>query len=142
MNSAKEELVPGQAEIRPDSGPVGPAGKLHVTPEALRLLPAEFVKRHRVLPLKVHEGAIHTATCDPGNQKVVDDIRLITAPTTSTRADENPCRWLRPRKTCLQYMGPPAKGASAQNGLLAGPRTSGCAAIPSNQPGGCFSESG
>jgi type II secretory ATPase GspE/PulE/Tfp pilus assembly ATPase PilB-like protein len=78
MNNAKEELVPDQAENRPDSGPSGISGKLHVTPEALRTLPAEFVKRHRVLPLKVHDGAIHIATCDPGNQRVVDDIRLIS----------------------------------------------------------------
>ena len=78
MSNAKEELVPDQVGVRPDSGPVGNSGKLHVTPEALRALPAEFVKRHRVLPLKVHDGAIHIATCEPGNQKVVDDIRLLS----------------------------------------------------------------
>ena len=76
MSNAKEELVHNHAG--PDAGQPGNSGKLHVTPEALRALPAEFVKRHRVLPLKVHAGAIHIATAEPGNQKVVDDIRLLS----------------------------------------------------------------
>jgi len=48
------------------------------TPEAIRALPADFVKRHRVLPLRIHSGTIHLATADPGNQRVIDDIRLLT----------------------------------------------------------------
>jgi type II secretory ATPase GspE/PulE/Tfp pilus assembly ATPase PilB-like protein len=56
----------------------GNSGKHHVSPEALRALPADFVKRHRVLPLRVQDGAIHVATAEPGNQRVMDDIRLLS----------------------------------------------------------------
>ena len=56
----------------------GNSGKLQVSPEALRALPADFVKRHRVLPLKVQNGAIHVATAEPGNPRVMDDIRLLS----------------------------------------------------------------
>src|SRR5262245_49209374 len=52
--------------------------KLDVSPEAIRVLPAEFVKRHRILPLGIRDGTIHVATADPGNQRVIDDIRLLS----------------------------------------------------------------
>ncbi len=42
------------------------------------MLPLEFVKRQRVLPLAVHNGTIDIATADLGNQRVIDDIRLLT----------------------------------------------------------------
>jgi type IV pilus assembly protein PilB len=51
---------------------------LDIAPETLRSLPAEFVKRHRVLPIKLNNGTIHVAAAEPGNQKVIDDIRLLT----------------------------------------------------------------
>ena len=47
-------------------------------PEALRALPADFVKRHRVLPLEIGNGSIRVATADPGNARVIDDIRLLS----------------------------------------------------------------
>ncbi|HUS34953.1 MAG TPA: GspE/PulE family protein [Verrucomicrobiae bacterium] len=47
-------------------------------PEALKALPAEFVKRHRVLPLEIRNGSIRVATADPGNSRVIDDIRLLS----------------------------------------------------------------
>jgi type II secretory ATPase GspE/PulE/Tfp pilus assembly ATPase PilB-like protein len=47
-------------------------------PEALKALPAEFVKRHRVLPLEIRNGSIRVATADPGNARVIDDIRLLS----------------------------------------------------------------
>src|SRR5580765_7792230 len=53
-------------------------GRLQVSPEALRTLPADFVKRHRILPLKISDGTLHIATATPGNQRVIDDIRLLT----------------------------------------------------------------
>ena len=56
-----------------DDGPASSA-----TPEAIRALPADFVKRHRVLPLRIQDGTLHLATAEPGNQRVVDDIRLLT----------------------------------------------------------------
>src|SRR5207247_1003039 len=45
---------------------------------AIRARPPDFVQRHRILPLEIHEGTIHIATAEPGNQRVVDDIRLLS----------------------------------------------------------------
>src|SRR4051812_14093507 len=52
--------------------------RVKVSPEGIRALPAEFVKRHRVLPLEIHNSTIDVATADLGNQRVIDDIRLLT----------------------------------------------------------------
>ena len=52
--------------------------RLVVPPEILRLLPADFVKRHRVLPFEISHGALAVATATPGNPRVIDDIRLLT----------------------------------------------------------------
>jgi len=52
--------------------------RLTVSPEAAGALPVEFIKRHRVLPVKIAGGAILVATAEPGNQRVIDDIRLLT----------------------------------------------------------------
>jgi type II secretory ATPase GspE/PulE/Tfp pilus assembly ATPase PilB-like protein len=49
------------------------------TPEALRSLPADFVRRHRVLPLRIEAGILHLATSEPANQRLIDDIRLLTS---------------------------------------------------------------
>ena len=51
---------------------------LRIPPEVLRTLPPGFVKNHRVLPVSVHKGTLHIATSDPGNQRVIDDIRLLS----------------------------------------------------------------
>ena len=52
--------------------------RLQIPPEALRLVPAEFAKRNRVLPLALHNGTIDIATAEFGNQRVIDDLRLLT----------------------------------------------------------------
>src|SRR5438093_4293813 len=57
---------------------IGGLARINVPPEIIRLLPSEFVKRHRVLPLQVQNGALHVATAEPGNQRVIDDIRLLS----------------------------------------------------------------
>jgi len=49
-----------------------------VAAEATRALPVEFVKRNRILPLEIRDGVLHLATADPGNRRVIDDIRLLT----------------------------------------------------------------
>jgi type IV pilus assembly protein PilB len=54
------------------------SARLAASLEAVRALPADFVKRNRVLPFKIEAGAIHIATAAPGNQRVIDDIRLLT----------------------------------------------------------------
>jgi type II secretory ATPase GspE/PulE/Tfp pilus assembly ATPase PilB-like protein len=48
------------------------------SPEALRALPTDFVKRHRVLPLEILGGTIRVATAELGNSRVIDDIRLLS----------------------------------------------------------------
>src|SRR5438874_3619609 len=52
--------------------------RLTASPDALRALPPDFVQRHRILPLAIQDGTIHVATAEPGNQRVVDDIRLLS----------------------------------------------------------------
>lgn len=56
----------------------GSLAKLHVSPEAMRSLPPEFVKRHRVLPYAIENGTLRVATANPGNQRLIDDIRLLS----------------------------------------------------------------
>ena len=51
---------------------------VEILPEALRALPADFVKLHRILPLRLNNGTIHIATEQRGNQRVIEDIRLLT----------------------------------------------------------------
>ena len=52
--------------------------RLKVTPEVLRVLPAEFVKQHQVLPYDLVNGTIRIATAQPGNARLIDDIRLLS----------------------------------------------------------------
>jgi type IV pilus assembly protein PilB len=56
----------------------GTLAKLEIPPEAIRALPAEFVKRHQVLPLEIQDGTLHIATSKPGNERLIDDIRLLS----------------------------------------------------------------
>ncbi len=53
-------------------------GKLEVPADALRALPLDFVKRHRILPIGLHNGTIEIATAELGNQRVIEDIRLLS----------------------------------------------------------------
>ena len=54
------------------------AAKLTVSPEATRILPVDFVKRYRVLPLAIHDGTVDVATAELGNERVIQDIRLLS----------------------------------------------------------------
>ncbi|HEY3864439.1 MAG TPA: GspE/PulE family protein [Verrucomicrobiae bacterium] len=56
----------------------GGQARLVVSPEAAGALPVEFIKRHRVLPIRIGGGAIVIATAEPGHQRIIDDIRLLT----------------------------------------------------------------
>jgi type II secretory ATPase GspE/PulE/Tfp pilus assembly ATPase PilB-like protein len=51
---------------------------MEISPEAVKALPADFAKRHRILPFELRNGTIGIATAQPGNQGVIDDIRLLT----------------------------------------------------------------
>jgi type II secretory ATPase GspE/PulE/Tfp pilus assembly ATPase PilB-like protein len=88
MSKFREESEGGSEEASENgknaSGPSLSGGRLEslarltIAPEALRALPADFVKRHRVLPLKIQDSTIYIATAEPGNQRVIDDIRLLS----------------------------------------------------------------
>ncbi|HEX4349416.1 MAG TPA: GspE/PulE family protein, partial [Verrucomicrobiae bacterium] len=52
--------------------------KLEIAPEIVRTLPAEFAKRHCLLPIAVRNGTLQIATATPGNGRVIDDIRLLS----------------------------------------------------------------
>src|SRR5213078_2955417 len=52
--------------------------KLNVSPEAVRALPSDFVKRNRVLPFEIRNGTIHVLTSELGNPRVIEDIRLLS----------------------------------------------------------------
>ncbi len=41
-------------------------------------MPAEFVKRHRLLPLEIRQGILRVACVSPGDPSVIDDIRLLS----------------------------------------------------------------
>jgi type IV pilus assembly protein PilB len=58
--------------------PVPEPDSLAVSLDAVRALPANFAKQHGVLPLKIQNGVLHVATVSPGNERVIDDIRLLT----------------------------------------------------------------
>jgi len=70
-------------DVRPSNrvsllnGP-GSLAKLVISPETLRTLPAEFAKRNGVVPLQLFNGTIEIATAEPGNLRVIEDIRLLT----------------------------------------------------------------
>lgn len=53
--------------------------KLNPTADAIRLLPSEFARLHRVLPLAIRDSILLVATAEPGNARVTDDIRLMTS---------------------------------------------------------------
>jgi hypothetical protein len=52
--------------------------RLELPPNVTGALPAEFIKRHRVLPIKIDGSTIVIATAEPANRRIVDDIRLLT----------------------------------------------------------------
>src|SRR5678815_4732731 len=84
MSSLQADSNKEARDPLPNGGVAGNGGgiknlaKLKISPEGIRALPAEFVKRHRVLPLEIHNSTIDIATAELGNQRVIDDIRLLT----------------------------------------------------------------
>ncbi len=67
--------IPGV--LVPSARSAGPA-RLEVSPEVLRAVPADFAKQHRILPLEIKQDVLWIATSAPGNQVVIDDLRLLT----------------------------------------------------------------
>ena len=88
------------AELPRAGNGVASLARYKVDSSASSALPAEFVKRHRIMPLEIREGFLHVATVEPGNPKVIDDIRLLSgfevkewvAPQNAKRLNRNtPC---------------------------------------------------
>lgn len=70
-------------EAQPASSPRSPrriesVSELEPDPEAIRALPADFAKANRVLPFAIRDGRLCLATADPGNLRVIDDVRLVS----------------------------------------------------------------
>jgi type IV pilus assembly protein PilB len=88
MNKSTGSFETGSGlAVRGDSALTGLGGlngqlisltKLNLPPEIIRTLPAEFVKRNGILPFEISNGTIRIATSAPGNQRVIDDIRLLS----------------------------------------------------------------
>ncbi|HEY4414286.1 MAG TPA: GspE/PulE family protein [Verrucomicrobiae bacterium] len=70
--------IDGLTENRDRNRQLENLAKLEVSPEVIHLLSAELAKRHRILPIATINGTLHIVTAAPGNQRVVDDIRLLT----------------------------------------------------------------
>ncbi len=49
-----------------------------VPADVLRVFPAEFAQQHRIIPLSIQDGTLSIATASPGNQRLLDDIRLLS----------------------------------------------------------------
>ncbi len=80
---ARIDADPGRDIERVLAGPASGNGDgfladLEVPASVTRLLPADFVKQHRVLPLEVRNGSLLVATSEPGNARVIEDIRLLS----------------------------------------------------------------
>jgi type IV pilus assembly protein PilB len=56
----------------------GSTSKPEVSTDAIRAIPAEFAKRHHVVPVSINPTTIRILTASPGQQQVIDDIRLLT----------------------------------------------------------------
>jgi type IV pilus assembly protein PilB len=58
--------------------PVADLRREAVDPEAAHLVPAEFARRHVLLPIRQQDGELTVAMADPVNLHVVNDLRLLT----------------------------------------------------------------
>jgi len=52
--------------------------KLQIDPEAVKLVPQDLLRLHKVLPISVKNNSITLATSDPLNQQAVDDVSMAT----------------------------------------------------------------
>jgi len=78
LGNQKGPVAPAANTSSSREGSLSPLAKLEVPPEILRALPADFVKRHRLLPCEIRHGTLRIATATPGNQRVIEDIRLLS----------------------------------------------------------------
>ncbi len=69
-HAATERPVPGKLPAE--------SAELKQSREASRMIPAEFAQSHRILPLSVADGSIRIGTAVQCEQRVIDDLRLMT----------------------------------------------------------------
>lgn len=71
--------------------PVADLRRQAVDPDAAELVPADFARRHVLLPIRRENGELTVAMADPGNLHLVNDIRLLTGlailPHVASRSD-------------------------------------------------------
>jgi type IV pilus assembly protein PilB len=58
--------------------PVADLRREAVDPDAAQLVPADFARRHVLLPIRRENGELTVAMADPGNLHLVNDLRLLT----------------------------------------------------------------
>jgi type II secretory ATPase GspE/PulE/Tfp pilus assembly ATPase PilB-like protein len=86
MNHSEENSSDGEGQITvPQAETVsgtsrlaGSTSKPEVFSDAVRAVSAEFAKRHRILPVGIDAATIRILTATPGQQQVIDDLRLLT----------------------------------------------------------------
>jgi len=49
--------------------------KVQASPEAIRMVPEEFARRHKILPVSIDSGVMQVATSDPQDVIVLEDLR-------------------------------------------------------------------
>ena len=65
LGNSEQQVLPDLGEAREQLSserPLAGLGGVTVSPEAIRLLPVDFVKLHCILPFGLRNGAIHIAT--------------------------------------------------------------------------------
>lgn len=72
------ELGPVLAAAASTEGRLEGLSRLAIPADAAQSLPEDFVRRHSVLPLLIHDRVLYIATVSPGNRRVVDEIRFLT----------------------------------------------------------------
>jgi type IV pilus assembly protein PilB len=79
-------LADGEAMEASPPGGRAESSRLTASPEAVRALPAEYVKTHHILPLAIRDGILHVATANPGDARLIEDIRLLSGLEVSEEA--------------------------------------------------------
>src|SRR5579883_132628 len=85
MTTAKVDLGERVGTVDPAGQLAGGSGNgrgslcdLEIPAEAIAALPAEFVKRHQVLPLSIKDGTLQIASARTIDLRVIEDIRLLS----------------------------------------------------------------
>lgn len=50
--------------------------RMQIDPDAVKMLPPQLIRQHKVLPISRHNNSITVAMADPLNQQSIDDLRM------------------------------------------------------------------